>query len=491
SSWLWGHEKTIFEREPGHAFNEWTRNLGLTYRIKAAFWAPDVLVLSDPAGIGHILQDKIYDYHHSAVVRPRVARLLGKGLGWVEGEAEHRRMRRLVAPSLSSENIKAMAPDIRDAASRAVNDLVSEIQTLGDESVLNILQWTAKATLNVIGRVAFLYDFDGGKSEEAHRILNARRQGVSPIVKYAGFTGGKASFPHYFQTLMLLRRFPFLNDLPISSIQAQGIAKLTVQSGVAQEMVRRNKDLLHQSQGSYKDLLSRLLSAYAEGAMSHEELFEQISTFVISGHETTTHTLAFTIWQLARHPNVQARLRRELDTVSEEPSYEDFQSRLPYLDAVLKETLRLFPGLPYMERVATTPDVIPLREAVKLSDGRTVTEIPIETGQTVLIPIIAIHRQEAVWDSAEEFRPERWLMGLPPKEKLVAGWSHTLAFSDGPRNCIGFRLGQSVILTSLMRKFTFSNTGAQVSLKISSSLQPWVVGSEDDGPSLPVHVHLT
>ena len=79
------------------------------------------LVLADPGGIAHILQKRIYDYRehpprpsphvlltltetradHSAVVRPRVARLLGRGLGWVEGEAAHKRMRHLVAPALA------------------------------------------------------------------------------------------------------------------------------------------------------------------------------------------------------------------------------------------------------------------------------------------------------------------------------------------------------------------------------------------------------
>ncbi len=75
-------------------------------------------MLSDPVAITHILQKRIYDYRelcyylvkddvncyiidHSKVVRPRVARFLGKGLGWVEGESEHKRMKRLVAPSLS------------------------------------------------------------------------------------------------------------------------------------------------------------------------------------------------------------------------------------------------------------------------------------------------------------------------------------------------------------------------------------------------------
>ena len=63
--------------------------------------------------------------------------------------------------------------------------------------------------------------------------------------------------------------------------------------------------------------------------------------------------------------------------------------------------------------------------------------------QVVVIPCIAIHRMDSVWKDADAFRPERWLDpdALPPSDALCAGWSNTLAFSDGPRNCIGYRLG--------------------------------------------------
>jgi cytochrome P450 len=60
----------------------------------------------------------------------------------------------------------------------------------------------------------------------------------------------------------------------------------------------------------------------------------------------------------------------------------------------------------------------------------------------VLIPAISIQRLESVWEDPDEFRPERWLETLPPSEKLISGWSNTLAFGDGPRGCIGLRLGE-------------------------------------------------
>lgn len=146
AQWIWGHERTVFVREPGRAFRGWIREKGLTFRIKAAFRAPDVVVLSDPVGIAHILQKKVYDYPHSQVVRPRVARLLGKGLGWVEGETEHKRMRHMVTPPFSHENIRAMSQDIAAASMQIVDDLTLEVQGSSKDSSYNALEWTAKAT---------------------------------------------------------------------------------------------------------------------------------------------------------------------------------------------------------------------------------------------------------------------------------------------------------------------------------------------------------
>ncbi|KAI0644064.1 cytochrome P450 [Trametes meyenii] len=481
---VWGHEKTVYMNQPGVAFRKWTSELGLTYRIKAAFGANDVLVLSDTEGIAHILQKKIYDYHHSRVVRPRVARLLGKGLGWVEGADEHKRMRHLVAPSLSPENVKGMSSDIRHSALEVIDDLTGLVQGKTDKEPINILEWTAKATLNVVGRVAFLHDFQGGNSPEAEKILTARRAGVSKAAAYANFI-----------VLMLLRRFPILNDLPIPQLQSQGFAKMAIHSGIAQELVKRNQDVLKGADvKSQKDLLSRLLVAHGQGKISEEELYEQISTFIVSGHETTTQTLGFTIFELSRQPKVQERLREELKQFPSEPTYDDYQTRLPYLDGVLKETLRMYPGLAYMERVAMAPDVIPLREPVKLSTGEITKQLAILPGQVVLIPAMSIQRAQDVWGGdADTFKPERWLGELPPADQLPSGWANTLAFSDGPRNCIGYRLAifqYKIILTYLMERFRFVDAHEEISLKIASSLQPWVNGKPELGAALPVHLEL-
>lgn len=483
AEWIWGHERQMFMEQPGRAVRRWVTTCGLTFRIKAAFLAPDILVLNDPGGISHILQKKIYDYHHSQVVRPRVDRLLGKGLGWVEGEDEHKRMKKLIVPSLSAETVRTIAPDLREAASRVINDLAHSLEGEEKESEVNILHWVAKGALNMIGRAAFMYDFDGGDSDDARRILNDRRTGASGIGQYAGFLA-----------LMLCRRFAILNYLPIPVIQNQSIVKDTIQSGVAREMIRNNEDLL---KGGHRedrtDLLSRLLIAEAEGIISKEEVYDQISTFIISGHETTSQTLAFAVLELARHPDAQRRLREEINQLQREPCYDDYLSRLPYLDAVLRETLRLYPALAYMERVATKDDIIPLRQPIILPGGVNLNEVEVKAGQTVLIPIIAIHRLDSIWKDADTFRPERWFEKLPLSELLCSGWSNSLAFSDGPRSCIGLRLAIfefKLLLTMLVTRFQFADAGVEIGLKVSSSLQGWVTGKPEEGPQIPVMIGL-
>ncbi|KAI0058352.1 cytochrome P450 [Artomyces pyxidatus] len=481
AEWIWGHEKTVFMNQAGHAFRKWINEVGLTFRIKAAFGAPDILVIADPVGIAHILQKKIYDYPHSSVSRPRIARLLGKGLGWVEGEGEHKRMRRLVNPSLSAENIKAMSPLVAEAAMTVIESLTQFVRDEGGRVEVNAIEWTGKAALNVIGRVAFLHDFEGGNSEEARQILQTKKEGASLVAQYASFS-----------TLMLLRRFPLLNYVPLRAIQGQAVTKTTIQSGVAHEMIKRNQGLVSLDE---KDLLSRLLSAAGPDAVSTSELYAQISTFIIAGFDSSNLTLGFVLWELARQPHIQEKLREEVTSLAREPTYEDIQSRLPYLEAVMKEAFRLYPGLPYMERTAATMDTIPLGTPVRLSNGKVVHEVDVKPGQTVIFPAIAIQRLNSVWGDGDTFRPERWLEELPSKDKLCSGWSNLLTFGDGPRNCIGWRLAvfqAKLILSALITRFRFEDTGMEMTLRVASSLQPWMRKSADE-PALrqvPIIFHL-
>lgn len=100
-----------------------------------------------------------------------------------------------------------------------------------------------------------------------------------------------------------------------------------------------------------------------------------------------------------------------------------------------------------------------------------------------------------MWGDGDAFRPERWIEenGLPPASSLNLGWSHTFAFSQGPRNCIGFRLAiyeWKVIVITLLRQFVLHDTGDKIQSKFSATLQPRVIGREKEGCKLPIRVTL-
>jgi cytochrome P450 len=231
----------------------------------------------------------------------------------------------------------------------------------------------------------------------------------------------------------------------------------------------------------------------------------------IAAHETTSTALAFTIWALAKYPDVQTKLREEVSTIAGEPTYDDLMdpNHLPYLDAVCKEAMRMFPPLSHTEKVVEEDDAIPLRHPIRGADGLWIKSIPVKKGQVIHIPLIGINRDEAVFGDADVFRPTRWLVGrgdaveskyctpgehgIPPADQMCGGWSGLFTFSEGPRICVGMKLTlfeYKAIITTLTRGFQFHDTGVAISAWTSTTLSPHVKGRRHEGINLPVKLTL-
>jgi cytochrome P450 family 135 len=174
------------------------------------------------------------------------------------------------------------------------------------------------------------------------------------------------------------------------------------------------------------DVLSLLLQARHEDGspMTDAELRDELMTLLVAGHETTATALAWTLEALARHPRALARLRTEVD--SEEDAY---------LDAVLKETLRLRPVIPLVLRRLTEPLEI---------GGRL-----LPAGVNLAPSIYLLHRRPDVYPEARTFRPERFL-------ERPAGTYTWIPFGGGVRRCLGASFAQfemKVVLREVVRRF--------------------------------------
>lgn len=137
--------------------------------------------------------------------------------------------------------------------------------------------------------------------------------------------------------------------------------------------------------------------------ISDEDIFNQISTFLFAGSDTSSLTITWTLYLLAKHPEIQTRLREEMRQGMPDPSsssYGDLFSaldRLSLLDMVVRESLRLIPPLHSSLRVATEDDVIPVSAPITMRDGTRQSGIRISKGQFIHVAIEEVNLDRAAW----------------------------------------------------------------------------------------------
>ncbi|KAK7060613.1 hypothetical protein VNI00_001379 [Paramarasmius palmivorus] len=233
--------------------------------------------------------------------------------------------------------------------------------------------------------------------------------------------------------------------------------------------------------------------------ISDLEIVSHITTILFAGHETTAGTLSRILYQMAILPDAQARLRKEVTDARKANGDLDLEAlmALPYLDAICKETLRLYPPADQLYRTSNSSAIIPLMYPVQSADGMSkVDRVAIEPHTDIIIPIIGYNRNKDVWGpDAEEWLPERWLK--PPRKsvldaKLPAVYSSMLTFTMGPRACLGYKFAEmemKLILTMLFERFEFSiSPKDEIFWQLGGSVTPVVKGTGSIEPDLPLKV---
>jgi cytochrome P450 len=189
-----------------------------------------------------------------------------------------------------------------------------------------------------------------------------------------------------------------------------------------------------------EDILTLLLEArYEDGQpIGDDELYDQLFTLVIAGHETTAITLAFACDLLLRAPDALERLRAELDGAGDDP---ETIAKLPFLDAVCSETLRIYPLVPIVSRRTTRPWNFMGRD------------YPAGVGFGVATSLV--HRREDLYPEPEKFRPERFL------ERSYSAFEF-FPFGGGHRRCVGAAFAvyeMKIALAALLSRHRFRLAG--------------------------------
>lgn len=210
------------------------------------------------------------------------------------------------------------------------------------------------------------------------------------------------------------------------------------------------------------DLLDMLLAARLEDSdqsFTEDQVIYEMSQIVFAGHETTATTLTWLLYELARHPHVEAQLRAELERVLEgrAPAMEDLHN-LTYMMQVLNETLRMYPAAYVASREAVEEDM--LGDAAVSAEAR------------IMINIIGIHHDPNHWPFPERFDPDRFEADRAKEHDKFA----FMPFLNGPRKCIGeplSRVEMQLILATVLQNYRFElPAGAQVEREAAFVLQP-------------------
>ena len=201
--------------------------------------------------------------------------------------------------------------------------------------------------------------------------------------------------------------------------------------------------------------LDMLLKAKSEDpTLTFNDIQEEVDTFMFEGHDTTAVAASWAIHMIGSHPEVQKRLHAEVDRVfgssNRQLKPEDL-GELKYLECVIKETLRLFPSVPFFGRILTEEQVI--------------GGFRMPVGATATVFAYMIHRDERYYPDPEKFDPDRFL----PENSAERHPYAFIPFSAGKRNCIGQRFAvmeKKIILANILRRFEVK------SLKTTEQVRP-------------------
>jgi len=218
-------------------------------------------------------------------------------------------------------------------------------------------------------------------------------------------------------------------------------------------------DLIQQRReegGPEDDLLGRLVHA---PDMDDDLIRDQLLTMLIAGHDTSTAMLSWTLYLLGAHPEALAQSQAEVDTICglDRPTAETV-ARLPFLDQVIKESLRLYPPIHVGNRFAG--------ENTELQGYA----IPDET--RVMVSMYLSHRDEAQWEEPAAFCPHRFERGEHQKQAPLS----YIPFGGGPRNCIGATFAQiegRVVLARILQQFSLELVpGQKIKAHMGATLEP-------------------
>jgi len=417
--------------------------------------------------------------------QPVVKYILGTGLVALEGGEDWKRHRRIVQPCFQIQNLKE---SLSQAVPPVVKSLIECWKRAGDTSEIDISVHLSHCTLDILGITAFAHEFKAMDSiqkwsrevnERSDNHDDAEEKMVIDPVSDPLMKALSSLFNSLFRSVALsffgLSRFDVTANRCIAALNtaADDIidkARKRTATGESDVSQSENKEALKKNPNS---LLETMIDAMdgetnKRKRLNQEELRDELKTFLIAGHETTSTWCTWCCFVLCRYPSIQQKvyddiMKHSSSTNQTDPIPLETIDKMSYFNAFLNEVLRFHP-----------PVGMFFRENDK---DHTFNGITIPTNTRIAITPCLLHRNPTYWNThdPEEFYPERWL-----GEEFPATTTHAfIPFSSGPRNCIGHMFAKfeaKMIMVELIRCFQFylspSQRDTEFTLKQGATTKP-------------------
>lgn len=356
-----------------------------------------VYLLANSDYIREVLVTQADTFEKAPLDKKILSKFLGNGLLTSEGSF-HARQRRLAQPAFHTKRIRTYANVMVDYTEHL-------LEAWQPGQTYDVAEEMMRLTMYIVSKTLF----------DADAVTETGDTAV--IVGQAIHDLQTASNNDY------RRGFPLPDWLPTGDNRKRNRAVGLYSHTIDQIISERRSTAVDGPIQDTGDLLSMLMLAQDEDGsyMNDRQLRDEVATLFAAGHETTSNALSWTWYLLAQHPEAEAKLHTELDTVLDgrTPTLDDLPS-LPYALQVVKEAMRLYP-----------PAWI-LNGRVAVADTH-IGGYPIPKGSTIFIAPYVMHRLPQHFPDPERFLPERW---TPEMEKALPKYAY-MPFGGGPRVCIG------------------------------------------------------
>ncbi|XP_073694948.1 cytochrome P450 3A40-like [Garra rufa] len=363
-----------------------------------------------------------------------------------------KRIRSSLSPYFTSGRLKEIFPIAVTHADRFIKNM----QKRDQEQTVKVKDVVAPYSLDVVTSSSFSVDIDS--------INNADDPFVANIKKFFMFN-------LFSPLILILNLFPALANL----LGKMGISLFSRSSiDFFYSALKKIKDEHNTKSNGRVDFLKLMIQNQipdekfddtseqpAKGLTDHE-ILSQSFVFILGGYETTSTTLTYLLYNLATNPDSLEKLVEEIDKnfPPNIPITYDALMKMDYLEMSIHESMRLLPTAARLERVC--------KKTVELNG----VTIPKDT--LVAIPTYVLNRDPQLWESPEEFRPERF----SPDSKSEINQYAFMPFGLGPRNCIGMRFAQMImklLVVKLLQNFRMETCkDTQIPLELNAIFQPKV-----------------